>query len=540
MTRSLRSVVQRWAVGARRRIDPDRRIVAAEFDRAYYLSLNPDVAATRTDPLGHFMAHGWREGRDPSADFSIREYLHNNPDVAAAGINPFAHYLQVGRAQGRIATEDLGFRYRIIARQAPVETQLATAAAATKSLKTDAPERLIAAFAGSRTGLTDLHITFSHDDYRGKVGGVQLCLQQESTRVAELGRDHLHLHPPVGWPVLRVAGEEAPLTVVLNGETAGTYPPAAIVTALTRAAGGRSGARTFAIHSLLGHRVDETVAILAAAGLRAGFFWLHDYTSLCAGFHLLRNGVEDCAAPPPDSAACGICIYGPWRARHLDAHGELFRRLQLTVVSPAAPTLTFWRGRWDFPAAGHVVHPHASLAPRSTPPPPAAEGPLRVAYVGLPLAYKGWPVFRELVLKHAQDPRYAFFHLGAQVEPGLPAEFQAVSVTSERPRAMQEALEALEIDVVLFWALGRETFSFAVYEAVAAGCAVVTGPDSGNVAAVVGEGGRGWVAPDETALEAAFASGELARLSRARRKPIVYDLKLSGMTVDLLPARAEA
>ncbi len=172
--------------------------------------------------------------------------------------------------------------------------------------------------------------------------------------------------------------------------------------------------------------------------------------------------------------------------------------------------------------------------------PPPGDRPLRVAYLGFPVAHKGWPIFRELVLKHAGDPRYAFVHLGAQADPGLPIEFHTTRVGAEQPRAMQAALEALEVDVVLFWPLWRETFSFTVYEAVAAGCAVITGPDSGNVAAVVAEGGHGWVAPDPAALYAAFASGEVARQSRARRKPVLYDLKLSGMTVDLLPARAEA
>ena len=68
------------------------------------------------------------------------------------------------------------------------------------------------------------------------------------------------------------------------------------------------GKRSFAIHSLLGHAAGETADIVAAAGLKAGYFWLHDFASLCAGFHLLRNDVEDCSAPPPESAACGICV----------------------------------------------------------------------------------------------------------------------------------------------------------------------------------------------------------------------------------------
>ena len=112
------------------------------------------------------------------------------------------------------------------------------------------------------------------------------------------------------------------------------------------------------------------------------------------------------------------------------------------------------------------------------------------------------------------------------------------TVTEHRPRAMQEAIEQAEADIVLVWPLCRETFSFTAYEAVAAGAAVITGPDSGNVAVFVAEGGHGLVLDDEAALAEVFASGAAAELSRIRRRPRLYDLKFSGLSVDLLEDRA--
>lgn len=532
MAIGLQATIRRIAARMARRFDPDRAVVAREFDRAHYLSLSPDVAAAGRDPLDHFMAHGWREGRDPNPDFSVREYLNNNPDVAASGENPFAHYLKTGRAEGRIAVQDLGFRPRILARLRPIEDEIAAVSKATLAMRPDGTRPLIDALAAASA---DVHLTFSHDDYRTHVGGTQLCLQQEELRVRSQGRDHLHISPPIHWPVVR-AGEEGLLSVLLNGRPVGTFRAVDIASALR---GARPGARTLAIHSLLGHAIDETLEIVQAAGVREGFFWLHDYASLCAGYNLLRNRVEDCGAPPPESAACGICLFGPWRGRHLAAHEELFARLPLTVVAPARSTLAFWQASWTFPVAGALVHPHAQFVARGPAPLSAGERPLRVAFVGFPSAHKGWPIFQRLAARHAADPRYEFFHFGAQSAPGAPLAFHDVSVSAERPQAMQAALEAHDIDVLVFWPLWRETFSFAVYEAIAAGCAVITGPDSGNVAAVVAETGCGWVLAGPEALDAAFASGEAAKLARARRAPMLYDLKMSGMTADLLPAKAE-
>jgi hypothetical protein len=158
----------------------------------------------------------------------------------------------------------------------------------------------------------------------------------------------------------------------------------------------------------------------------------------------------------------------------------------------------------------------------------------------MPAAHKGWPVFRELALRFAGDRRYEFLHLGARGVGGLPIGFQAVSVTSARPRAMQEALEAARADAVLVWPLCRETFSFTAYEAVAAGAAVLTHPDTGNVAAFVEAGAHGRVLADEAALLDLFETGAVRALSRARRKPSLYKLEFSDMTAGLLAAETPA
>ncbi len=75
-------------------LDPD-------FDAAYYLANNPDVAASGLNPLLHYLQYGWKEHRDPSAYFSTSWYLAKNPDVAAAGLDPLVHYETYGWREGR-------------------------------------------------------------------------------------------------------------------------------------------------------------------------------------------------------------------------------------------------------------------------------------------------------------------------------------------------------------------------------------------------------------------------------------------------------
>ena len=81
---------------------------SALFSTRYYLAHNPDVAAARVNPLLHFEMHGHKEGRNPSAGFDTRDYRAANPDVKAAGVNPLLHYVQYGRAEGRAAFKVAG------------------------------------------------------------------------------------------------------------------------------------------------------------------------------------------------------------------------------------------------------------------------------------------------------------------------------------------------------------------------------------------------------------------------------------------------
>jgi glycosyltransferase involved in cell wall biosynthesis len=73
------------------------------FDQGWYLANNLDVAASKMDPLLHYLRHGGFEGRDPGPDFSSAWYLNNYADVKKVGLNPLIHYLKFGHAEGRFA-----------------------------------------------------------------------------------------------------------------------------------------------------------------------------------------------------------------------------------------------------------------------------------------------------------------------------------------------------------------------------------------------------------------------------------------------------
>ncbi len=76
------------------------------FEPAFYLQTNPDVARDGCDPVGHFVLHGWREGRWPNPCFDTRWYCRLFPEVDwEQAENPLLHYLHVGERQDRQPAE---------------------------------------------------------------------------------------------------------------------------------------------------------------------------------------------------------------------------------------------------------------------------------------------------------------------------------------------------------------------------------------------------------------------------------------------------
>ena len=86
---------------------PPWRDKRGRLDRAQaadsYANQHADIATSGTNPLVHYLNHGWFEGRNPGPLFDNDWYLRQYRDVP--GISPLSHYLCYGIAEGRAATD---------------------------------------------------------------------------------------------------------------------------------------------------------------------------------------------------------------------------------------------------------------------------------------------------------------------------------------------------------------------------------------------------------------------------------------------------
>lgn len=516
---------------------PDLELVRQEFDSVFYLTHQTDGSVRGERAFEHYLDMGWKDGRDPNAWFSTRLYLETHPDVAINGVNPFVHYVLTGRGEGRDLGQSLGFRPDLIRNSAGFE-------ALVQNLARAVPDREASADIDLRSRLADvspgrpIHVTVSHDNYTETLGGVQLCLRLETEALKAEGHALIHLFPGRSTSVVDIDRKVSRMGVLVGEVFAGYHDAETIGRALASVIDGREA--TLAVHSLIGHRVEDLVAVVSPLAFRETFYWLHDFSSLCANYALLRNDAIFCGAPPPESLACEICTYGERRQVQLAAHLAFMDAMNPTILAPSESALSLWRSRFPWRERRGVVRPHARLVParrrrsRVQTDPDTAIGPLRIGFLGMPTIHKGWPVFARLVRRLAGDPRYEFHHLAKSTEPLPGLIWTEVEPSQDNATPMIEAVRDRQLDVALIWSLWPETFCFAAYEALAGGAVIVTNPDSGNVQDLVRKLNQGAIVEDDVVLDALLDAGDLMKFRRSAPSLYAPALAYSGMTADLI------
>ena len=518
--------------------DAVQQHVADHLDRAFYLHTYPDVRNHGADPVVHYCSVGWSEGRNPTATFNTAYYLATNPDVAAQGLNPFWHYLVIGQAEGRTSQRPGGYRRQAIeaARSPDAPINGNPRPELTSVLSRAQLHAMLRPAVQTASGLA---LSIGHDRYVSVTGGLQLFLCAEQAKFGRQGVAYLNLSPFNS--LLRLADDDQPgpmLNLLLNGTLLGVATAddlAAVLGDLRRRPGQR---RLFLVHCLLGHNLADIRALHRASGSMENHLWLHDYSSVCPGYNLLRNDVAFCGAPPPDSMACRVCVYGAGRAKHLAAVRELLQAVPFHVVAPSPAALQTWQAA-GLPYRSARVHPHCDLVPEPGPAPMRdLEAPVRIAFVGYAKSSKGWPIWQALTARCSQSAGYHWLHLGSE-DPGASlcgTAHHAVTTTCEQPDAMVAALSRLHVDLVAVLSPWPETFSYTTFEALAAAADVVCLASSGNVADTVLRHRRGVVAQNAESLIDFFASGQAAQYARlARHAGTPRSRLLHGGTTATLP-----
>lgn len=526
--------------------DPDldwRTLVAPVFDETFYAAQFDEPIPPGLDLLAHYLFRGWREGRLPYVGYRITPH-HTDIGELARCIAPIVVEMAlasrgpvlVRKVRSRMATPDGTIqaearrpgrpgssRRKILEMLKSPEQRAGNASPEHTRL---APADLARLILDAVAGHAGLVWSSSHDCYPDIVGGTQIFIADEQRLFASLGIAYLHASPLRASFLMNDHPPDETLTrLVINGSVVGVATDAEIADALGAMGRDLPRDRTYVVHSVLGHSLSGMMAIRDALQPTHAYFWLHDYAALCSGYNLLRNDVEYCHCPPPGAQACNICIYGQSRGQHTALVARLFAACDFTVAAPSGVALSIWRSHARMPHANAVMIEHCTIEDPATHPDPrpvdtigTQDNLVQIAFIGYPLPHKGWPTFSTIVETTGDRAGYRFFHFAG---PGALTRSDAItSVAAEVTPGRRDAMTALlvehAIDLVVMPAPWPETFSYALFEALAAGCDVVTLAHSGNIAAVVSGTGRGVVFDTEDDLVGFFRDHAAIAHVRAR------------------------
>ncbi|MDW4549324.1 FkbM family methyltransferase [Defluviimonas sp. D31] len=397
-------------------------------------------------------------------------------------------------------------------------------------------------------GSNNVVVSLSHDNYLKVTGGTQICIQIEAARAATAGMAYLNIHPVRTCTALLPESETdmAVFRLTLDGSVIGVARYADIMAAVESLTVLGKSFR-FVVHHLLGHAPEAVARLIEAGGDSRCCFWLHDFFAACQSYTLMRNTISYCGAPDVGSPACGICVFGASRAAHMQRLSEFFDRIAVTALAPSQVAADFWTKACDYRLHDVVVQPHITLDAVARPKPLPSLGradaaPIRVAFVGAPVAHKGWLEFERLVADHSASTEIEFHYFGRH-DVKLDIAKHHVVASSEAPDAMTRALTASGIDFVLHFAAWPETFSLTAAEALASHAFVVTDVRSGNVAALVQATGRGVVMDSADAVSDWLNSSEcrdLALRVREQRRAETLHARYSDMAIPTLQRMTEA
>lgn len=327
------------------------------------------------------------------------------------------------------------------------------------------------------------NLVISHTHYLELAGGTERVIFDQAMFFEDQGIGTIQVYPQ------RVGQFTGSVGVTIDGVLVGMFDAGAVLMALDTQV-----FENIFVHHIFGMTNLEflrRVAALKPKGKKR--FYLHDFFLACPHINLRcvnsKNGT-DCSRGSVE----GDPKYGPFCA-NLFASGTInewrhsFRWIfdQFEIIAPSE----FLKGKMmevmDVPDDRIQVIPIAEVQPTSVASDDCGPRKVKVAYLGYEAPHKGYDDWLHLVANKRLRGNCQFIHIGECRNRSQFVKYHEYDVISDGAEAPVTLLKSLDIDYVVLLSIVPESFSFTLYEAIAAGIPVLAVQSSGNIAKVVSE-----------------------------------------------------
>lgn len=340
-----------------------------------------------------------------------------------------------------------------------------------------------------------LVLVISHSNYLHGLAGTEKCILEQLQTLHRRGIGSVHLFPSECYSFL---GQQPGMYGInLNDRFLGFFSPADVVRQLQPYI---SRFVTVYVHHLMSWQ-NQDFCLIAGQTIPPTVprvFFAHDFYSSCPGAFLPCHDAETGSFCDTHDNPCSLiatCADKLYRERLRDWRGRFREVLAWTdeIVVPSqfvkqTMGAVYPHFEHKIRVWGHLRLVFQGLPARPTPRPAAEfhqpEKP-RLAFLGYKAEHKGWRTWMTLFNDPQLLQRYKFFHVGSRERYSRYVTSIAYSYHDGGAMAAVRQLERNQIDFVLLWSQVPESYSYTLYEALAAGVPVLTSRRSGNIASTI-------------------------------------------------------
>lgn len=340
--------------------------------------------------------------------------------------------------------------------------------------------------------MADFILSISYGNYIIQNGGTDKVIREHCEMFNEAGFQYLFVFPVVRQ--LRMGGKNRSIRfwgLDLDDRLVGLFTFNNLICELTKYQERNRCAAMFIHHTW---RIEEN-EILRFCELNDApiFYFLHDFQSICDNRNFIDGDGQFCGYGITGWGCANDCKYHKASIRNKGFFQNIMAAAgsRICCVAPSENTKaifikTFPKYKEQFMVLEHqkiVGTKKIESSPKHI---------LRVAFIGAQNVIKGWDDYKK-VLDKIRKPDIELFYLGTGTDIPSRVKSVRVSVREQGNSAMQDALQANKIDVVLLLSCWPETYSYTFFESLSAGCYIITYRSSGNIADQVTRRGCGKV-----------------------------------------------
>ena len=236
------------------------------------------------------------------------------------------------------------------------------------------------------------------------------------------------------------------------------------------------------IHSLIGCELTELKKIICIG--KPIILYVHDYSSCCKQYNLLKNDENYCGNALLKEEKCNSCRYYNISKKRKKQFRDFFKQIEdFTVIAPSKMSAKLWGDAYPEYRDKIVIILHQKLVDTyyGNNEELSEEDNVKVAFVGNGIKIKGWDIWKNVIDK-VLDKKIVLYHFGKANIQYKNVINISVSIQKDGPDAMIKALRNNKIDIAILFSGWPETYSYTYYECLASNCFIITSPLSGNIA----------------------------------------------------------